>query len=85
VLAYARVDAVEGAVAYLTEKGGEHAVDAIGRLAATYFEAGKFEQSIRIYRLLQQRTPGHVLAPAWQQKIVSRTTGCSAAIKCSRR
>jgi len=70
VLAYARVDAVEGAVAYLTEKGGEQAVDAIGRLAATYFEAGKFEHSIRIYRLLQQRAPGHALAPAWQQKIV---------------
>jgi TolA-binding protein len=70
VLAFARIDAVESAVAYLAEKGGEHAVDAIDRLAATYFEDGKFEQSIRIYRLLQQRAANHARAPAWQQKIL---------------
>src|SRR5258708_24009539 len=46
VLAYARIDAVEGAVAYLTEKGGEQAVDAIGRLAATYFQARSEERRV---------------------------------------
>jgi TolA-binding protein len=70
VLVYARVDAVESAAEYLAEKGGEHAVEAINRLATTYFEAGKFDQSIRIYRLLQQRAPSHESAPAWQQKIL---------------
>ncbi len=70
VLAYARIDVVDGAVAYLTEKGGEHAIEAIDRLAATDFDDGKFEQSIRVYRLLQQRAPGHLRAPAWEQKIL---------------
>ena len=70
VLAFARIDAVEDAVAYLTEKGGDHAVEAIDRLGTTYFEDGKFDQSIRIYRLLQQRAPSQVRAPVWQQKIL---------------
>src|SRR5262249_14688955 len=70
VLAYARIDVVDPAVIYLSEKGGEHAIEAIDRLAATYFEDGKFEQSIRVYRLLQQRAPGHLRAPAWPQKIL---------------
>ncbi len=69
-LAYARIDAVDGAISYLADKGGDHAVDAINRLASTYFEDGKFEQSIRVYRVLQQTAPGHVRAPAWQQKIL---------------
>jgi TolA-binding protein len=70
VLAYARIDAVEDAVAYLTEKGGDQAVEAVDRLGTTYFEDGKFDQSIRIYRLLQQRAPVHMRAPVWQQKIL---------------
>jgi len=70
VLAYARIDAVETAVAYLADKGGEGSIDAIERLGSTYFDDGKFDQAIRVYRTLQQRAAGHVRAPAWQQKIV---------------
>jgi TolA-binding protein len=70
VLAYARLDAVENAVAYLWEKAGGEGPSAVERLAATYFDAGKFEQSIRVYRLLEERAPGDVRAPAWQQRIL---------------
>src|SRR5205085_374019 len=70
VLAYAHVDAIDGAVAYLAEKAGADAVEAIQRLAATYFDDGKFEQAIRVYRILQARAPGHAKAPAWQQKVL---------------
>src|SRR5207237_1322916 len=45
-------------------------VEASQRLAATYFDDGKFEQAIRVYRILQARAPGHAKAPAWQQKIL---------------
>jgi TolA-binding protein len=70
VLAYAHVDAIDGAVAYLAEKAGADSVEAIQRLAATYFDDGKFEQAIRVYRILQARAPRHAKAPAWQQKIL---------------
>src|SRR5581483_6283952 len=70
VLAYARVDAVEGAIAYLSGKAGTGATDAVEKLASTYFEAGKFEQAIRVYRILQERAPDHERAPAWQQKFL---------------
>jgi TolA-binding protein len=70
VLAYARVDATDAAVAYLSASAGEGALDAIGKLADTYFDDGKFEQSIRVYRILQERSPGHARAPAWQQRIL---------------
>src|SRR6266481_4542467 len=62
VLAYARVDAVETAVAYLADKGGEGSIDAIERLGSTYFDDGKFDQAIRVYPTLQQRAKGHVRA-----------------------
>jgi len=70
VLAYAHVDAIDGAIAYLEEKAGADVVEAIQRLAATYFDDGKFEQAIRVYRILQARAPGNAKAPAWQQKIL---------------
>jgi TolA-binding protein len=70
VLAYAHLDAVEGAIAYLSEKGGAQGTDSVERLAVTYFDAGKFEQAIRVYRILQERAPGHERAPAWQQRIL---------------
>jgi TolA-binding protein len=70
VLAFARIDAVDAAIAYLTEKGGEHTTDAIDRLAGTCFEEGKLEQSIRVYRLLQERKPQDLKAPGWEQKIL---------------
>ncbi len=68
VLAYAHLDAVDEAVAYLSDKAG--AIDAVERLASTYFDSGKFEESIRVYRVLEARAPGHVRAPAWQQRVL---------------
>src|SRR5437868_11233602 len=70
VLAYARVDAVDDAVDYLADKGAGQGIDAIDRLAATYFDDGKFDQAIRVYRILEERSPHHPRAPSWQQKIV---------------
>jgi len=70
VLAYARVDAVDDAVDYLADKGAGQGIDAIDRLAATYFDDGKFDQAIRVYRILEARAPHHPRAPSWQQKIV---------------
>ncbi|TMA27533.1 MAG: tetratricopeptide repeat protein [Deltaproteobacteria bacterium] len=70
VLAFAQIDAIETAAVYLREKGGEKALDSINQLAATYFDSGKFEQAIRVYRMLESEAPTHLRAPAWQQKIL---------------
>ena len=70
VLAYAQIDAIDSATAYLHEKGGDKALDYVNKLAATYFETGKFDQAIRVYKNLEAEAPTHVRAPAWQQKIL---------------
>ncbi len=70
VLAYAQIDAIDTASAYLHEKGGDKALDYINKLAATYFETGKFDQAIRVYQNLEAEAPVHLRAPAWQQKIL---------------
>jgi TolA-binding protein len=70
VLAFAQIDAIEDAAAYLAAKAGAHSVDLIDRLALTYFESGKFDQSIRVFRLLQAKAPDDARAAAWQQKIL---------------
>ena len=70
VLAYAQIDAIDSASVYLKEKGGDKALDYINKLAATYFETGKFDQAIRVYKNLEADAPTHVRAPAWQQKIL---------------
>jgi TolA-binding protein len=70
VLPFAQLDAIEDAAAYLSQKGGQRAVELIDRLAGTYFENGKFEQSIRVYRLLAAKAPEDPRAAAWQQKIL---------------
>jgi len=36
----------------------------------TYFESGKFEEAIRVYRLLAAKAPSDARAAAWQQKIL---------------
>ena len=48
VLAYAQIDAIDSANSYLHEKGGDKALDLINKLAATYFETGKFDQAIKM-------------------------------------
>jgi TolA-binding protein len=70
VLAYAQINSVEPASAYLKEKGGEHGLDYVNKLASTYFEAGKLELAIQVYRGLEAQAPTNVRAPAWQQKIL---------------
>jgi len=70
VLAYAQIDAIDSAIAYLRDKAGDKSFDYINKLAATYFEHGKFDASIRVYRMLIKERPLHVRAPAWQQKIL---------------
>jgi TolA-binding protein len=70
VLAFAQIDAIDSATAYLREKGGDRQLDYVNKLAATYFDSGKFDQAIRVYRMLENEAPSHVRAPAWQQKIL---------------
>ncbi|MFL5311488.1 MAG: tetratricopeptide repeat protein [Myxococcales bacterium] len=70
VLPFAQLDAVEAAAAYLTEKGGSRGVELIDRLAGTYFDTGKFEQAVRVYRLLKDKSPSDARAAAWQQRIL---------------
>ena len=70
VLAYAQIDAIDSATAYFKEKSKDKALDYINKLAATYFETGKFDQAIRVYRQLETEAPTHVRAPAWQQRIL---------------
>jgi TolA-binding protein len=52
VLAFAQIDAIDSAAAYLHEKGGEKGLDYLNKLAATYFDSGKFDQAIRVYKML---------------------------------
>ena len=70
VLAFAQLDQIESAIAYFKEKDEAHALESVSRLAVAYFESGKFEQAIRVYRLLEQEAPAHARAPAWQQRIL---------------
>ena len=70
VLAYAQLDAIDTASVYLHQKGGPRALDYVNKLASTYFDTGKFEQAIRVYKQLEAEAPAHVRAPAWQQKIL---------------
>jgi len=70
VLSFAQVDAIDGAAAYLSDKGGQRGVELTDRLAGTYFESGKFEEAIRVYRLLAAKAPSDARAAAWQQKIL---------------
>ena len=70
VLAYAQLDATESATVYLHQKGGNRALDYLNKLAATYFDTGKFDQAIRVYKQLEGEAPMHLRAPAWQQKIL---------------
>jgi tetratricopeptide (TPR) repeat protein len=70
VLSYARLDLVEPAIAFLEQQGGDRAPEYVERLAGAYFEAGKFERAVRVYRLLEEKAPTHPHAAAWQQKIL---------------
>ncbi|MFL5427512.1 MAG: tetratricopeptide repeat protein [Myxococcales bacterium] len=70
VLSFARQGNVEEAREYLIAKGRTDGVDLVERLAATYFEDGKFEKSIEVYRALEAQAPSHPRAPSWQQRIV---------------
>jgi TolA-binding protein len=70
VLAYAQIDAIDSAAAYFKQKGGDRALDYVNKLAATYFDSGKLDQAIRVYKMLEAEAPEHVRAPAWQQKIL---------------
>ncbi|GAC1606604.1 MAG: hypothetical protein NVS4B10_20990 [Myxococcales bacterium] len=70
VLAFARADEIDSAVAYFQDKDPARALELESRLgAATFFDSGKFEEAIRVYRRLEEQAPGHARAPAWQQKI----------------
>ncbi|HEY5677243.1 MAG TPA: tetratricopeptide repeat protein, partial [Myxococcales bacterium] len=69
-LAFERADDPAGGAAYLTGKGGAQAVDLVSRLASAFFDAGKFDQAIGLYRKLEADAPLHPRAPAWQQKIL---------------
>jgi len=70
VLAYAQIDAIDSAITYLRLKAGDKSFDYVNKLASTYFESGKFDNAIRVYRMLIKDSPQHVRAPAWQQKIL---------------
>jgi len=69
-LAFERADAADAGAAYLSEKGGAHAVELRARLASAFFEAGKLDQAIGLYRKLQLDAPLDPHAPSWQQKIL---------------
>ncbi|HEY6907807.1 MAG TPA: tetratricopeptide repeat protein [Myxococcales bacterium] len=69
-LAFERADDPAGGAAYLEEKGGAQGVDLVARLASAFFDAGKFDQAIALYRKLEEDAPSHPRAPAWQQKIL---------------
>ncbi len=70
VLAYAQIDAIDSAISYLKEKAGDKSQDYVNKLAATYFDSGKYDAAIRVYKRLITESPAHVRAPAWQQKIL---------------
>ncbi|HYZ89507.1 MAG TPA: tetratricopeptide repeat protein, partial [Myxococcales bacterium] len=70
VLAFAQTDVVERAAVYFDEKAGHGSIELIDRLAATYFDSGKFDEAIRVYRLLQSKAPDGARAAVWQQKVM---------------
>src|SRR5713101_7303014 len=70
VLAYAQIDAIDSAAVYFKQKGGDRALDYVNKLAATYFDSGKFDQAIRVYKMLEAEAPEHLRATAWQKKIL---------------
>ncbi|HWE22675.1 MAG TPA: tetratricopeptide repeat protein [Myxococcales bacterium] len=70
VLPFAQVDAIEGASAYFESKAGSGSVELTERLAATYFESGKYDQAIRVYRLMQAKAPDDARAAVWQEKVL---------------
>src|SRR5207237_366631 len=62
--------AVEAAGGYFGRKAGGASSELVDRLAATYFESGKFDYAIRVYRLLQEKAPDDARAAAWQQRVL---------------
>jgi TolA-binding protein len=70
VLAYAQIDAIDSAIAYFKDKAKGGSLDYVNKLAGTFFESGKFDQAIRVYKQIEAENPTNVRAPAWQQKIL---------------
>ena len=70
VLSYARQGDIEAARKYLLEKGGDDGISLVERLASTFFDDGKFDRAIDVYRALEAQAPAHPRAPSWQQRIV---------------
>jgi len=70
VLSYARQGDIEEARRYLIAKGGDDGISLVERLASTFFDDGKFDRAIEVYKALEAQAPSHPRAPSWQQRIV---------------
>ena len=70
VLSYARQGNIEEARSYLLAKGGDDGISLVERLATVFFDEGKFDRAIDVYRALEAQAPSHPRAPSWQQRIV---------------
>jgi cellulose synthase operon protein C len=70
VLSFARQGNIEEARDYLLAKGGDDGIALVERLATTFFDDGKFDRAIEIYKALEAKAPSHPRAPSWQQRIV---------------
>lgn len=68
---FADADKFEEAEAYFSKLGKESLInDMYRRLAATYFEQGKWEKCIEAYRRLIARNPNSAQAPDYQSEII---------------
>jgi tetratricopeptide (TPR) repeat protein len=72
---FADAGAMDEAYEYFNKLGKKELIrDMLKRLAATYFEQGKFEQSVQTYRRLIAEDPQGASAPEFQNEIVQAYT-----------
>lgn len=68
---FSQIDAFEEAIQYFQEKTGQHGSrQYINALASVYFNAGKYEMAINMFRYMKDDLPDDPRAPEWQTKIV---------------
>lgn len=71
VRSYVALDTVEPASTYWGQHTSrERARELTKKLAMAFFDAGKFEDSIQTYQLLQRQAPNDPDAPTWQNGVV---------------
>ncbi len=71
VLSFSKVDAIDSAISYFQQNAGkERAHELVEKLARQYFNDGKFDPSIKVYRVLIAEDANAPDDPKYQQQIM---------------